>query len=450
MIKNLILFVALTATVTASFAQYAEWDGTRYGKDEKTTIGNFNLVRDFVKAQDWENAYKFWDILYHEAPFCYSNMYTYGPRILRALIAASKDAAKQKEYAAILLDCNRRRLANIDRLNALTPESPLNEPALWQNLAHDYISYTPGANLDTAYSYTRKAVDLLKENCEYYTLGDLMKISSQLFKKDVSHRDALIQDYLDCANYINTAIANAEEEKILNNCRKAKDNIDAYFINSGAADAKSLQSIYGPKVEAAKTDAAFLNKVINLLKLLKCTDIDVYIKAVEYAYQIQPTSDSAEGLAYMYTKRNEHQKALDYLKQAISLEEDRFKKSDLNYTAAALTFEMKDKLATKEYLNKAIELNKNNGKAYILLAQLYAAYYKWTNEDALNRCTFLLAIEKLQLAKKADPSLASKADKLIADYSEYTPLTEDLFMIKIKPGDRVEIKDWINETITIK
>ena len=39
-----------------------------------------------------------------------------------------------------------------------------------------------------------------------------------------------------------------------------KDNLVALFVNSGTADCESLQSIYGPKVEANQTDLAYLKK----------------------------------------------------------------------------------------------------------------------------------------------------------------------------------------------
>ena len=84
------------------------------------------------------------------------------------------------------------------------------------------------------------------------------------------------------------------------------------FIQSGVADCESLQNIYGPKVEASKTDSAFLKKALNILKLMKCNESEVYFKASEYMYQIDPTADAAVGVAYMYYKKGDYDNAVKY------------------------------------------------------------------------------------------------------------------------------------------
>ena len=91
-----------------------------------------------------------------------------------------------------------------------------------------------------------------------------------------------------------------------------KDNLVAMFIQSGVADCESLQNIYGPKVEASKTDSAFLKKALNILKLMKCNESEVYFKASEYMYQIDPTADAAVGVAYMYYKKGDYDNAVKY------------------------------------------------------------------------------------------------------------------------------------------
>ncbi len=58
-----------------------------------------------------------------------------------------------------------------------------------------------------------------------------------------------------------------------------KDNLVALFVNSGTADCESLQSIYGPKVEANQTDLAYLKKVIDIMKMMKCTESEAYLQA---------------------------------------------------------------------------------------------------------------------------------------------------------------------------
>ena len=56
---------------------------------------------------------------------------------------------------------------------------------------------------------------------------------------------------------------------------------------------------------------------------------------------------------------------------------------------------------------------------------MYASSPNWSDESALNKCTFFAVIDKLQRAKSVDPSVTDKAIELIRTYSAYTPNAED-------------------------
>ena len=101
-------------------------------------------------------------------------------------------------------------------------------------------------------------------------------------------------------------------------------------------------------------------------------------------------------------------------------------------------------------VQKCISNNSNKGEAYILLAQLYAVKHDWSNEPALNRCAYFAVLDKLEQAKRVDSSVAERANDLISQYKKQCPQAEDLFMFGYKPGDKIEIKGWINETTTIR
>ena len=80
---------------------------------------------------------------------------------------------------------------------------------------------------------------------------------------------SFFQDYIDASKYADDALAAETKEAKKANLQAIKDNLVAMFIQSGVADCESLQNIYGPKVEASKTDSAFLKKALNILKLMK-------------------------------------------------------------------------------------------------------------------------------------------------------------------------------------
>ena len=95
-------------------------------------------------------------------------------------------------------------------------------------------------------------------------------------------------------------------------------------------------------------------------------------------------------------------------------------------------------------------INENYGDPYMLIAALYATSPNWSDEPALNKCTYFVIIDKLQRAKAVDPSVAEEANKQIALYSAHTPQAKDLFMLGYKAGDRITVGGWIGETTTIR
>lgn len=440
---------------TSAFAQKGVEDGSRYGhgQDSIKCLENISIYSEFVKTGNYADAYKSWKEVFTDAPLAQMVTYTNGVKILKDMYQKETDPAKKEAYSSELMQVYEQRLKYLPELNKFY-QNQVPEYEVMGAYAHDYISpsYNNKIDLNKAYKLLRQSVDLGKGNNQYFVFGDLMKISSTKLTKDPTHRDAFIQDYLDCSTYINTVIAGiSDNEALLNAAKTTKENIDAYFVKSGAADCESLQAIYGPKIEDNKTNLEYLNKVVSIMSTLECTSSDAYFAAAEYSYNIAPSSKSAQSLGILYyKKRNDTNKALEYFRQAIDLEEDPSVKADYYYMAAVFLQELGQRNQSKSYLQSAISLNPNYGEPYILLAQLYANDHEWCDEPALNQCTFFVVLDKLQTAKRVDPSVAEKADGLIKNYSQYTPKIEDLFMLSIKKGDKVEVKGWINETTTVR
>ena len=232
--------------------------------------------------------------------------------------------------------------------------------------------------------------------------------------------------------------------------RISKSNIDAYFINSGAASCEDLSNIYAPTLEANKDNIEYLNKVISVMSMLKCTNEDTYLTASEYALAIEPTAKAAMGCGYRYYKKGETEKALELFDQAIELEASITTKAELCYKVGLIYYSLHNYGKARSYANKALEYNAKYGQPHILIAQCYGASNKWCEDDVLNACTYYLCLDRLDRAKAVDPSSKREADKLIAIYSKHTPKVEDLFMRGYEAGRSVKIGGWINETTKIR
>lgn len=448
-IKMVTALFALSCA-TAAFAQTGASDGSRFGhgQDSLNCLKNISIYTEYVKTNNFKDAYTPWKAVFDEAPWAQVATYTNGAKILRALIAQEKDAAKQKEYFDQLIKVHDQRIQYLEQLNSLVRNKTTKGDILG-NKAHDYFTMG-GQDINAAYDMFAEAVATEKHNLPYYVLMEFIDASAQKMKADESHKEQFIQDYIATSGYADEAFKAATKESAKKNYKTAKDNIDAHFINSGVATCDNLQAIYAPKVEANKTNLDYLKQVISVMQMLGCTEAEVYFAASEAAHAIEPTAATAIGCGYMYYKKGDLDKCLSYFDNAIELEQDPIQKADYCYKTAAVLFSKKQLSKAKQYARKSIEYNGENGKPYILIARMYASSPNWSEESALNKCTFFAVIDKLQKAKSVDPSCAEEANELIRTYAGYTPKDEDLFFIGIKKGQSVTIGGWIGETTTIR
>ena len=444
------MLFALSLSATAVFAQKGVEDGSRFGhgQDSLNCLKNISVYTEYVKTNNFKDAYPSWKAVFDETPWAQVATYTNGAKILRALIVAEKDAAKQKAYFELLMKVHDQRIQYLDKLNTLS-KTKATKGDIMGTKAHDYFSMG-GQDNNAAYAMFAEAVAAEKHNLPYYVLMEFVDASARKVKAEEAHKEQFVQDYIAAAGYASEALEAAKKESAKKNYQMAKENIDAHFINSGVATCDNLQAIYAPKIEANKTNLDYLKQVMKVMKMLGCTEAEAYFAASELAHAIEPTAETAIGCGYMYYKKGDFDKCISYFNNAIELEQDPIKKADYNYSAAAVCFSNKQLSKAKQYARKSIELNGENGKPYILIAQMYASSPNWSDEAALNKCVFFAVIDKLQKAKSVDPSCAEEADKLIRTYAGYTPKDEDLFFIGLKKGDAVTIGGWIGETTTIR
>lgn len=442
----LMLFIG----VTASMAQKGVTDGSRFGHglDSIECLKHISIYTEYVKTNNFKDAYPSWKSVFNDAPVAQVSTYTNGTKILRWFIANEKDAAKKKSYFNELMGVYDQRIKYLDVLNTYV-RNPNSKGSIIALKAHDY--YTMGnPDNNVAYAMFKESIEAEKDKSDYFILQEFMESATKKLKADPNHKEQFIQDYLFASSTADAAHKAATKEKEKANLKLTKDNIDALFINSGAASCKNLQAIYGPKVAQNKTNLEYLKQVLSVMEMLGCTEEQAYFDAAEAANAIEPTAATAIGCGYMYYKKGNLDKALEYFDQAISLETNVEKKADYSYKASAMLFSKKLLSRAKQYANRSIALNPNNGNPYILIAQLYASSPNWSNEPALNKCTFFAILDKLYKAKSVDSSVAAKANELINTYSRHTPKDSDLFFIGLKRGDKVTIGGWIGETTTIR
>lgn len=412
---------------------------------------NSSISHEAVKAGNFKDAYTPWKLLIEKCPTLRFYTFKDGFLILQNFLETNKDknSADYKKYFDELMNTHDLRMKYIPEFQTKM-KGVLSVDEALGGKAMDYLAYAPNPDVNQAYTWLKESVQATKESSQPAALHYFLEMSMNKLKGDANHKEQFIQDYLDATKYVDGAITAEEKEAMKQAYQGVKDNLTALFINSGAADCESLQGIYGPKVEANQTDLEYLKKTIDIMKMMKCTESEAYLQAAFYAYKIEPTTEAAAGCAYQAYKKGDIDGAVKFFDESINLETDNVKKAEKAYAAAAVLYGAKRLSQSRAYCQKAISFNENYGAPYILIANLYATSPNWSDEGALNKCTYFAVIDKLQRAKSVDPSVADEAGKLIGRYSAYTPQPKDLFMLGYKAGDRITIGGWIGETTTIR
>lgn len=420
-------------------------------QDDPSCNSNSSISHEAVRAGNFKDAYLPWKSVLEKCPTLRFYTFTDGYKILKGLLDQIKDknSADYQKYFNELMNTHDLRMKYTEEFIAKGIKVSSADEALGIKAA-DYIAYAPKVDPNVAYGWLSQSVNAVKGESAAATLFYFLQTSLDKLKTDPTHKEQFIQDYLAASEYTDEAINLTEKESTKKILRGIKENLVALFINSGTADCESLQAIYAPKVEANKTDLAFLKKVIDIMRMMKCTESNAYLQASFYAYKIEPTAEAATGCAIMAYKKGQIDEAVKFFDEGINLETDNVKKAEKAYGAAAVLASAKKLSQARSYCQKAIGYNENYGAPYILIANLYATSPNWSDESALNKCTYFAVIDKLQRAKSVDPSVAEEANKLIATYARHTPQAKDLFMLGYKAGDRITIGGWIGETTTIR
>ncbi|MBE6286455.1 MAG: hypothetical protein E7093_08485 [Bacteroidales bacterium] len=470
-----LIFALLVLVATGASAQNGITNEFRFGQGEDSVrcIETITIVNVNLNNKDYATAYESWKTIFNEFPVARVDTYTNGVKLLTELIKKESDPAKKEAYIQELLSIYDQEIKYIDKLQAIT-KTKLSAGQLLGKKALAYMQYYKDAPVDTMYNMLAKSVEMEKGMSEYAVTERFMKYSALKYKQDKSHSEQIIDDYLNASIYIvevldkyHDNIERSEKKyqeegnprdslnaiaygKMIDASRISKSNIDAYFINSGAASCEDLSKIYAPTLEANKENIEYLNKVLSVMSMLKCTNEDTYLTAAEYALAIEPTAKAAMGCGYRYYKKGEIDKAIEFFDQAIELEASITTKAELCYKVGLIQYSLNNYAKARAYANKALSFNSKYGQPHILIAQCYGAANKWSEDDIMNGCTYFLCLDRLDRAKAVDPSVKREADKLFAIYSKHTPKIEDLFMRGYEAGKVINIGGWINESTKIR
>jgi tetratricopeptide (TPR) repeat protein len=411
-------------------------------------MNNLSMYNEFYKQGDYKSTLTPWRKLYHDYPKSTLNIYHHGLNMYESFIEKATGKAEKAAYLDTLMSIYDRRIKYFDQKGFVlgrkgTTWLRYNLPPS-DDLSNDELAaiYRKGYDMLFA-STTEQGVET-----EMPVLVLLMQTSRSLFSMDQLAKTDVVKNYETVTNILNQKQAKNPDEEGLSDARAA---IESIFSASGAADCEALVAIYSPQFEENFGDLEFVKTMLRRLSRANCDNSDLFFRASERMYQLEPSAEAAFNMARMFVKKGDHNRAKDYYKQAMDQERDNSLLENYFYEYAVFVFATEHNLQeSRNFARRALAINPNNCKANMLMGDLYVSASRNFSEDNFERTTvFWVAVDYFNKARTGEDCMAEATQKANT-YRNYFPNKEEAFFIGIREGDNYTVKGWINETTKVR
>jgi len=418
-------------------------------KDKVTDfMNNYTIYDQFYKQKDYKSALPSWRILYNKYPKSSVNIYIHGVEMYESFIESAKNKDIKDAYVDTLINIYEQRTKYFDQKGYILGREGtdlLKYKLSEKNRGDKQIK----SILKEGYGKLKESIDIEKDNSEVANLVVYMQATKRLFLMGELTNEDVAQNYQTISNIIDK---NLEKDSSSKKYTTAKDIVDEQFRTSGAADCEALTSLYTPQLEGMSNDVDALKKMLRVLDKQNCTEGELFEKASNKLYQLDPSPEAAFNMARLFVKKNKFKQAKEYYLNAISSETDKVLLSKYYYELGLFTLiKEKDYRQSCDYAKKSIANNPNFGDAYILEGDIYAQYSKFYGKnDFEHKSLYWLAVDCYTKAKRVDPEVYAKANEKIKIYRQYFPDKETLFFQGYQAGQKYTIGSWINKTTTTR
>lgn len=432
-----------------AFAQKGVEDGSKYGHGEDSIrcLQNLSLFTEYVKQKSYADAIPSWEIVYNECPLASSTIYTDGIKIMEWRISKEKDKAKKDELIEKLMDIYDKRIKYMGN------HRKYNENYLLGRKATHLLSYKSDSpeSRKQAQQWFEKSMAAQGVNSEMAVLATYMMNTMDMFKANQVGAEVVVNNYIKVSDLLTAQIKAEKKVSDKEQIQGVKENVEKLFANSGAADCQTIEKIFTPKLSENKSNLDWLKMVNKLLARANCEEAQLLYDVSENLHAIEPSSSSAYGLARMYLKTQDLDRAVEFYNEAIKLEEESSQKGTLHYQLGLIKFNQGKLVEAKNNAEKAISLRPDWGDPYILVGNLYATSAKnFGSNEFEHKTAYWAAVDMFQKAKSIDEKVTDKANELINIYAQHFPGMEEIFFQGFKEGDSYSLGGWIGSTTKVR
>lgn len=302
------------------------------------------------------------------------------------------------------------------------------------------------SRMEQAYEALRDAINIDGNNTNYAFIDGYFSTIINMVKAGKLDETVILDEYSHLMDIVDFNIKKYTEEgneKLLSNFNATKGNLEGGV--QPYANCEDLVRIFQKKYDADPNNVELLQKIASVLAARNCDKTDLYFNVAIKLHKLNPSPESAYFIGKRYLSDQEYSKATNYLIEATKSTDVKSAQQSYKYLAQIMWKEGKGEQG-RTYARKAIELDKTDGEPYMIIGYIYAASSKDCNSNAIHaKAVYWAAVDKFQKAKEVDPSLTSKANEMIREYSKLFPTSEEAFFNNVFEGDEYEVGCWINE-----
>ena len=429
---KLILVAAFAIVGLSAMAQDINYDDPKYAKwganaeERKEMMLAAQFLKEAVDNRNYNLASGYLNQLMEKAPAGSVNIYTSATKLYKNKI----NRAANEEEKALLIDSlfwvYGKRLENFEN------HKKYGKAYILDRWAREFLNYKP-EDREGIRDIFNKAMDASVDVNGAMNLELAVIYFSNLsddFQNGLVPADIVISEY----DRLSPSFDKAEGDAV-----QYKDQFEAVFGTSGAASCENLEALFAKKLAANPEDEATLNQAVTLMSRAGC-DSDFFFATAEKLYSVKPSSDIAIFLAQGFQKREEFDKALKYLQESLAVESDPAEKEKLYVRMGMINLTTKNFTEAMAAAKEIKNLNAENGFAYFILGQCYAASGNcaelrcqacyWAAYDAMSQAVSLLV---------NDPAIQESAQTMMNHYRSAFPTKEECFFAELSAGSRYTV-----------
>ncbi len=441
--SHLLLFLLLLMTAPAFAQDYGS------GQDSVECIKQLNLYRDFRDSKEFRKALPHWQKAVELCPRASKRLYIDGEDFYETFIEKAKDTAMKRTYVDSLMWVYDKR----------TKEYGQEAFVKGKKGSHlvKYRKFLPPKRLMEANRMLKSSIHTLGKESSPTSIARYFFSLYFLYKADQVKRNEILLEYLPIASYVDSNITDPKSKKHKKYFMKVEAKIDKIFKVLAKCD--TLQKLYSEELGSDTGLSPEMKRQMMMgMKERGCQEQELYPRLAKSVHKEEPTASSAYEIGVLEMKNGKNKEAAKYLSQAIELMKEDSAAVDssklVEYYIAAGRNANERGLASKanELARKALGIDGDNGRAYVIVAEAIANSAGACSENKLQKgAVYWLAADYLKKARQ-DTSVEDVVKERLGNYRANFPDKSTMFEYgqlndNGEPVDQpFEIGCWIGET----